>query len=85
MLASGVGLPEAAAITLLDGLARYGTAMVMFGVVKLGYGVKADMRSSLALFVSADGSSALPSRVPVVAFPKTLATPPNMETTHEED
>ena len=61
LLVSGVGLPEAAAITLLDGLARYGTAMVMFGVSTLGYGVKADLRTSLALFTSADGLAALPS------------------------
>ncbi len=60
LFVSGVGLPEAAAITLLDGVARYGTAMVMFGVATLGYGVKADMPTVLALLASADDSPAWP-------------------------
>ncbi len=61
LVVSGVGLPEAAAITLLDGLARYGTAMVLFGVVTLGYGVKTNLSTALAWFTGTAGSSALPS------------------------
>ncbi len=61
LLVSGVGFPEAVAITLLDGVARYGTAMVMFGVARVGHGVKTDMPRVLAMLAGTDGSRAFPS------------------------
>jgi len=59
MYVANVGTPEAVAIILLDGLVRYGSVFFLFAVVRLGYGVKASLASTVALFTG------MPRLVPV--------------------
>lgn len=56
---ANVGMPEAVAIILLDGLVRYGTVFFLFGVVRLGYNVRASLASTIALFTG------MPRPIPV--------------------
>ena len=60
LLMSNVGLPEAVSITLIDSFARYGVALFLHFLVRLGYGIHTDIPTTLAIYSHAHGLTAWP-------------------------
>ncbi|HUG93221.1 MAG TPA: lysylphosphatidylglycerol synthase transmembrane domain-containing protein [Planctomycetaceae bacterium] len=55
---SGVGLPEAIAIALLDGVIRNGVALGLFLSVRLWYGVETNLRTVMDMFMGKEPAPA---------------------------